>query len=61
MQERPAQALIMASHGAEFLVVGAHGYGALSDVHVGSVAHACVNHTPCPVVVYRDSHSPDIA
>lgn len=60
VQERPAQALIMAAHGAELLVVGAHGHGALPDVHVGSVANACVNHAPCPVVVYRDPQGPDI-
>jgi nucleotide-binding universal stress UspA family protein len=60
VQERPAQALIMAAHGAELLVVGAHGHGALPDVHVGSVANACVNHAPCPVVVYRDPLGPEI-
>jgi nucleotide-binding universal stress UspA family protein len=60
VQERPALALTMGAHGAELLVVGAHGHGALPDVHVGSVAHACVNHAPCPVVVYRDPQGPDI-
>lgn len=60
VQESPSQALIMASHGAELLVVGARGHGALSDVHVGSVANACVNHAPCPVVVYRDPIGPEI-
>lgn len=60
VQEKPAQALVMAAHGAELLVVGAHGHGALPDVHVGSVANACVNHAPCPVVVYRDPNGPEI-
>ncbi len=60
IQERPAIALTMAAHGADLLVVGAHGHGMLPDVHVGSVANACVNHAPCPVVVYRDSHGPEI-
>ena len=60
VQEKPAQALVMAGHGAELLVVGAHGHGALPDVHVGSVANACVNHAPCPVVVYRDSRGPEM-
>lgn len=58
--EKPAVALTMASRGAELLIVGAHGHGALPDVHVGSVANACVNHAPCPVLVYRDSHGPDL-
>lgn len=61
VQEKAAQALIMAAHGAELLVVGAHGHGALPDVHIGSVANTCVNHAPCPVVVYRDSLGPEIA
>ena len=60
VQERPAQALVMAARGAELLIVGAHGHGALPDVHVGSVANACVNHAPCPVVVYRDPRGPEI-
>ena len=60
IQERPAIALTMAAHGADLLVVGAHGHGVLPDVHVGSVANACVNHAPCPVVVYRDPHGPEI-
>lgn len=60
VQEKPAQALVMAAHGAELLGVGAHGHGALPDVHVGSVANACVNHAPCPVVVYRDPNGPEI-
>lgn len=60
IQERPASALTMSAHGAELLVVGAQGHGALPDVHVGSVANACVNHAPCPVVVYRDPKGPEI-
>ncbi len=52
--ERPAQALNLAAHGAELLVVGARGHGALPDVHIGSVANACVNHAPCPVLVFRE-------
>lgn len=61
VQERPTQALVMASHGAELLVVGARGHGALPDVHVGSVANGCVNHAMCPVVVYRDPQVREIA
>ncbi|HEV8025296.1 MAG TPA: universal stress protein [Candidatus Nanopelagicales bacterium] len=52
--ERPAMALTLAAQGAELLVVGARGHGALPDVHLGSVANACVNHAPCPVLVFRD-------
>lgn len=52
--ERPAMALTLAAQGAELLVVGARGHGALPDVHLGSVANACVNHAPCPELVFRD-------
>ena len=55
--ERPAHALTLAAKGAELLVVGARGHGALPDVHIGSVANACVNHAPCSVLVFRDHRS----
>jgi nucleotide-binding universal stress UspA family protein len=60
VQERPSVALSEGAHGAELLVVGARGHGALPDVHIGSVANACVNHAPCSVVVYRNPQGPDI-
>jgi nucleotide-binding universal stress UspA family protein len=60
VQERPGLALTMASHGAELLVVGAHGHSGMPDVHIGSVANACVNHAHCPVVVHRESQAPDV-
>ena len=60
VQERPGRALTMASHGAELLVVGARGHSGMPDVHIGSVANACVNHAHCPVAVHRDSHQPEI-
>lgn len=53
--ERPQTALILAAEGAQLLFVGARGHGALPDVHVGSVANACVNHSPCRVLVHRES------
>lgn len=52
--ERPQLALVSAAEGAQLLIVGARGHGALPDVHLGSVANACVNHAPCPVLVYRE-------
>lgn len=55
LPERPSTALIHAARGADLLVVGARGHGALPDVHIGSVANACINHAPCPVLVYRDA------
>lgn len=60
VQERPTMALLMASRGAELLVVGAHGHSELPIPHIGSTATACINHAPCPVVVFRDSQGRDI-
>lgn len=52
-QQRPGPALAAAAIGAEMLVVGSHGHGYLPGMHLGSVANYCVNHAPCPVVVFR--------
>jgi nucleotide-binding universal stress UspA family protein len=41
---------------ADLLVVGSHGRSGLSRLVLGSVAMACVNHAPCPVVVVRTPH-----
>jgi universal stress protein A len=38
---------------ADLLVVGSHGRTGLSRLVIGSVAMACVQHAPCPVVVVR--------
>ena len=47
----PSLTLVDASEGADLLVVGSHGRSGLSRLVLGSVAMACVNHAPCPVVV----------
>lgn len=49
----PAQALIERSEGADLLVVGSRGRGALRSVLLGSVSHRCVHHAACPVVIVR--------
>jgi nucleotide-binding universal stress UspA family protein len=50
-----ATTLVEVSEGADLLVVGSHGRSGLSRLVLGSVAMACVNHAPCPVVVVRVS------
>lgn len=47
--------LLEASGGADLLVVGSRGHGALHDALVGSVAHECMMGAPCPVVVVQPS------
>jgi nucleotide-binding universal stress UspA family protein len=49
----PAQALVDAAQGAQLLVVGSRGHGTFSAALLGSVAMACIQHAPCPVVVVR--------
>jgi nucleotide-binding universal stress UspA family protein len=46
-----AQALVDASAGADLLVVGSRGRGAVRSAVLGSVALHCVTHAACPVVV----------
>jgi nucleotide-binding universal stress UspA family protein len=49
----PAPTLIDIAADADLLVVGAQGRTGLRQVALGSVAHACVQHAACPVVVVR--------
>jgi nucleotide-binding universal stress UspA family protein len=46
-------ALVDASAGADLLVVGHRGRGAVSSTLLGSVGLHCVLHAPCPVTVVR--------
>lgn len=55
----PRQALIKASEDAEMLVLGRRGHGGFVGMLLGSVTMACVAHAHCPVLVVRDTVSPD--
>jgi universal stress protein F len=45
------------AHGANLIVIGSHGYGAL-DRLLGTTAARVVNHAPCTVVVVRPQDAP---
>ena len=45
--------------GADLVVVGAHGYGRVRRMVLGSVAGAVVAHAPCSVQVVRDRYAFD--
>jgi nucleotide-binding universal stress UspA family protein len=52
-ENRPAQRLINEAAGAQLLVVGSLGLGALANALLGSVSHALLHHAPCPVAVVK--------
>jgi nucleotide-binding universal stress UspA family protein len=52
-------ALLERARTAALLVVGPHGQGGYRDLFLGSVAHQCAHHAPCPVVVVRKASEPD--
>lgn len=54
VQGSPAKVLLQEAAGAELLVVGSRGRGGITEALLGSVAHYCLHHAPCPVVVVRD-------
>ena len=47
----PVPALLDAAEGADMLVVGSSGHGALVGMLLGSVSEQCIGHATCPVVV----------
>ena len=48
---RPGPGLLHMSDGADLLVLGASGHGALRALVVGSTAEFCIHHAACPVVI----------
>ncbi|MCB1005297.1 MAG: universal stress protein [Acidimicrobiales bacterium] len=50
----PTLCAVAAEQGADLLVVGSRGHGALRRALLGSVSTHLVNHAPCPVVVARE-------
>jgi nucleotide-binding universal stress UspA family protein len=51
----PAATLVAASMGAELVVIGSRGRGALRAMMLGSVSHAVLHHAHCPVAVIHDA------
>lgn len=47
----PRRVLAEASRGADLLVIGSRGLGAVRGLVLGSVSHYLVGHAPCPVAV----------
>jgi nucleotide-binding universal stress UspA family protein len=49
---------IAAEVGADVIVVGSHGRGAIERLLLGSVSEQVVRHAPCPVLVVRPEPAP---
>ncbi|CAO5177641.1 Universal stress protein UspA-like protein [Frankia sp. AiPs1] len=49
--DSPSRALLHAAQDAQLLVVGTRGRGGFAELVLGSTAHQCVLHAPCPVAV----------
>jgi len=52
-RDRPAHALLQEAAGAQLLVVGSRGRGGFGGLVLGSVSHAVLHRSPCPVAVVR--------
>jgi nucleotide-binding universal stress UspA family protein len=55
VRDRPPHALIeeATATAAQLVVVGSHGRGSAAGLVLGSVSHAMLHHSPCPVAIVR--------
>jgi len=51
VEGQASDVLVKASRGADLLVVGSRGHGALGGALLGSVSAYCVSHTHCPILI----------
>lgn len=49
--DHPAEALIDESRSADLLVIGTRGLGGFTGMLLGSVAHQCIQHSKCPMLI----------
>jgi nucleotide-binding universal stress UspA family protein len=57
VQNDASEALLQAAAGADLLVVGNRGRGALKEALLGSTSGRVADHAPCPVVIVRAAKS----
>ena len=58
----PASAIVDAAdtNGADLIVMGTHGHGALMHVMMGNVAERVVRTAPCPVLTVREPRAREV-
>ena len=57
----PSRVLLRAGQGAEMIVVGSRGHGAVASLLLGAVSRGVAEHAPCPVlVVHGDQQPPEV-
>jgi nucleotide-binding universal stress UspA family protein len=49
--DQPAEALIEHAADADLLVIGTRGHGGFTGMLLGSVAHQCIQHCRCPMLI----------
>ena len=52
-RDGPTHALLTEAEGAQLVVVGSRGRGGFAGLLLGSVSHAVLHRSPCPVAVVR--------
>lgn len=60
LEGSPKKVIVEAAQhwGADLIVLGSHGYGAVKGFLLGSVSHAVVLHAPCSVEIVRTLQAP---
>lgn len=58
VEGHPAWVLVESAAGADLLVVGSRGHGAMSGLLLGSVGLHCATHARCPVLIVPDLKHP---
>jgi nucleotide-binding universal stress UspA family protein len=56
VEDSPGEALVREAQGADLLVVGSHGHGAIAGALLGSVSRYVEKHAPGEVVIVRPPH-----
>lgn len=59
VEDSPGKALVREAAGADLLVVGSHGHGAIAGALLGSVSRYAEKHAPCEVVIIRPPQGED--